>query len=136
MIKIEIQTLEGTLDIEIKKNGNQYFLLVILSKSDYFRESGRAWNGKTLNEEKVREITNLITECSKKPSIPKWITINDGRLVKINLKEDKSEISLTIKDRYEEGQIEIQLMKKIFDFINEIIQDAFLKKYTLVFGNY
>lgn len=136
MIKIEIHTLEGTLDIEIKKNGDQYFLVVILSKSAYFKENGRAWNGKTMNEEKVWEITNLIMECYKNPSIPKWITINDGRLVKINLKEDKLEINLTIKDSFEEGQIEIQLMEKIFDFINEIIQDTFLKKYTLVFGNY
>jgi len=136
MIKIEIHTLEGILDIEIKKNGDYYFLIVILSKSDYFKENGRAWNGKTKNEEKVWEITNLIKECYKNPSIPKWITINDGRLVMIGLKEDKSEINLIIKDSFEKGQIEIQLMEKMFDFVNEIIQDTFLKKCTLVFGNY
>lgn len=136
MIKIEIHVLKGTLDIEIKKNGDQYFLLVILSKSDYFKEKGRSWNGKTMNEEKVCEIKKLIIECYKNPTIPKWVTINDGRLVRIILKEDMSEINLTIKDSFEEGQIEFQLMEKIFAFINEISQDEFLKKCTLVFGNY
>lgn len=134
MIKMEIHILGGELDIEIKQVDDQYLLLVILSKSDYFKENGRAWNGKTMNEPKVREIANLIRDCYKKPSIPKMITINDGRTVKISLKEDKSEISLTIKNIFEEGMIEFQLMQKIFDFINEIIPDAILKKYTLVFG--
>jgi hypothetical protein len=40
MIKIEIHSLAGQLDIEIKRNENSYFLLVILSTSRYFKEKG------------------------------------------------------------------------------------------------
>jgi hypothetical protein len=134
MIKIEVHIPDGALDIEIKKNDDQYFLVVVLSKSSYFKENGRAWNGK-IRKDEVQEITDLIKECYKKPSLPKRITINDGRLIKISLKDHQSKISLTIKDSFEEGKIEIRLMEKVFSRINEIIQDEILKKHTVVFGN-
>lgn len=134
MIKIEIHILEGQLDIEIKKNLDQYFLLVILSQSTYFKEKSRAWNGKTMDEPKVQEIAHFIKECHQNPSIPKGITINDGMMVKITLKDDISAILLTIKDDFDEADIEFQLIQKVFDFVHEIIDDVTLKKYMLAFG--
>lgn len=82
MIKIEIHTLAGQLDIEIKRNESCYFLLVILSTSQYFKENGKVWNGKIMRTEKLFEIISLIKECYRKSSVPTKITILDGTLRK------------------------------------------------------
>ena len=132
MIKIAIQNTEGELDIEIKKNGDEFFLIIILSNSAYFEENGRVWNAKTSNEAKVLEIADAIKASYAKPSAPKRSTINDGRIIKINLKENGSEMNLLIKD-LEENTIEFQLMQKISGFVNELVQDAALTKYTAAF---
>lgn len=96
MIKIEIHTLAGELDIEIKRNENYHSLLIILSTSQYFNENGRVWNGKIMKTEQLFEIVNLIKECHRKPSLPTSITINDGRVIKINLNDDESQIVLSL----------------------------------------
>ena len=133
MIKIEVHILEGQLDIEIKKAGDQYNLLVILSKSAYYKENGRAWNGRTTNSAKVEEIAHLIKECYKKPSVPKRITILDGMQVNIYLKEEGSEIQFYIRNNFDEGSNEFQFMENSFDLINEVIPDEALKRYSAVF---
>jgi hypothetical protein len=133
MIKIEIHILEGQLDIEVKKEGNEYNLLVLLSKSAYYKENGRAWNGRTANSAKVEEIAHLIKECYKKPSVPGRITILDGMQVNANLKEEGSEIDFSILNNFDEGTNEFQFMQKAFDLINEEIPDEALKKYSRVF---
>ena len=133
MIKIEVQILDGQLDIEIKKDGGGYNLLVILSKTAYYKEKGRAWNGRTTNDETVEEIARLIKECYKKPSVPKYITILDGIQVNINLKEKGDEIQLSILNNFDEGSNEHQFMQNTFDLINEIIPDDDLKRYSAVF---
>lgn len=133
MIKIEIIILDGQLDIEIKKSGDDSFLVVILSKSSYFKENGRIWTGKTKKEENVREIKNLIRKCYIKPSKPKVITINDGTIIKINLNDDESEVTFLIENSDEE-MTEFQLMKKVFEFINDLVNDADLLRYTKIFG--
>ena len=132
MIKITIQIPDGELDIEIKKNGSEFFLIIILSKSAYFKENGRFWNAKTSDEAKVLEIANAIKGSHSKPSMPKRITINDGKIIRINLKENGSEMNLVIKE-IEESTIEFQLMQKISGFVNDLIPDAALEKYTALF---
>lgn len=133
MIKVEIHILDGLLDIEIKKSGDEYFLVIILSKSQYFNENGRAWNGKTKKEEKIKEIIHLIRKCYMKSPKPKMITINDGTIIKINLNEGGSEVKFIIENLDEE-MTEFQLMKKVFEFSNELVQDSDLLRYTKIFG--
>ncbi|SIS74015.1 hypothetical protein [Chryseobacterium gambrini] len=133
MIKIEIHTLAGQFDIEIKKNEDFYILLVILSKSQYFQEDGRVWSGKIEETEKLFEIVNLIKECYIKPSVPTRITINDGRLIKINLKDDESQITLRLVD-IDENTNESELIQKIKELTNDIIDhNAMLKDYLDIF---
>lgn len=133
MIKIQIDILDGRLEIEIKKNINYFSLMVIISKSETFKENGRAWGKKINEEEKVIEIVNLIKECHKNPNVPLAFTINDGRWVRISLKEDAADTNLEIKHSYAEEHTEHQLIERIFYLINEIIQDKTLKEYTLIF---
>lgn len=133
MIKIEIHTLAGQLDIEIKKNEDFYILLVILSKSQYFQEDGRVWSGKIEETEKLFEIVNLIKECYRKPSVPTRITILDGRLIKINLKDDASQIALRLVD-IDENTNESELIQKIKELTIEIRgNDAILQDYLDIF---
>ncbi len=129
MVKIEVHILEGQLDIEVKKEGSEYNLLVLLSKSAYYKENGRAWNGTTTNSAKVEEIVHLIKECYQKPSVPKRITILDGMQVNIHLKEEGSEIDFFIRNNFDEGTNEFQFMQNSFDLIHEVIPDEALKKY-------
>lgn len=133
MIKIGIYILDGELDIEIKQNEEAYFLTVILSKSAYFKESGRVWHGKTTEKHQIEEIVDLIKACFEKPSVPTSITINDGRMVKIELRKEELAINLKLKD-IEEGMLEFELMEKIFGFVNGIVQDEVFKKYSVIFG--
>ncbi|MFY7845746.1 MULTISPECIES: hypothetical protein [unclassified Chryseobacterium] len=133
MIKIEIHTLAGQLDIEIKKNEDFYILLVILSKSQYFQEDGRVWSGKIEETEKLFEIVNLIKECYRKPSVPTRITILDGRSIKINLKDDESQIALRLVD-IDENTNESELIQKIKELTIEIRgNDAILQDYLDIF---
>lgn len=132
-IKINIQTLDGELDIEIKKNENRFIVLVILSKSLFFKESGRVWNGNTLEAEKVLEIAALIKESFEKPSLLRSLTINDGILVKIILSEEDVATKLNFTD-FGNGTIEGELMKRIFIFIDELIQDSDLREYMKFLG--
>ncbi|MDO3425916.1 hypothetical protein QWT87_13530 [Chryseobacterium sp. APV1] len=133
MIKIEIHTLDGQFDIEIKKNEDFYILLVILSKSQYFQEDGRVWSGKIEETEKLFEIVNLIKECYRKPSVPTRITILDGRSIKINLKDDESQIALRLVD-IDENTNESELIQKIKELTIEIIgNDAILQDYLDIF---
>lgn len=118
MIKIEIHTLAGELDIEIKRNENYHSLLIILSTSQYFNENGRVWNGKIIKTEKLFEIVNLIKECHQKPSLPTSITINDGRLIKINLNDDESQIVLSLIN-IDENTNESELICNIKKLINQ-----------------
>lgn len=133
MIKIEIHTLAGQFDIEIKKNEDFYILLVILSKSQYFQEDGRVWSGKIEETEKLFEIVNLIKECYRKPSVPTRITILDGRSIKINLKDDASQIALRLVD-IDENTNESELIQKIKELTIEIRgNDAILQDYLDIF---
>ncbi|MCQ4141147.1 hypothetical protein [Chryseobacterium sp. EO14] len=133
MIKIEIHTLAGQLDIEIKKNEDFYILLVILSKSQYFQEDGRVWSGKIEETEKLFEIVNLIKECYRKPSVPTRITILDGRSIKINLKDDESQIALRLVD-IDENTNESELIQKIKELTIEIRgNDTILQDYLDIF---
>ncbi|MCX8526283.1 hypothetical protein OF897_20405 [Chryseobacterium formosus] len=135
MIKIEIHTLEGQFDIEIKKKENFYVLLVIASKSQYFQENGRVWSGKILETEKLFEITNLIKECYTNPSVPTRITINDRRSIKISLKDDESQISLSLID-IDENTNESKLVQKTKELTIEIIgNDTILQDYLDIFMN-
>ncbi|REC51359.1 MULTISPECIES: hypothetical protein [Chryseobacterium] len=133
MIKIEIHTLAGQFDIEIKKNEDFYILLVILSKSQYFQEDGRVWSGKIEETEKLFEIVNLIKECYRKPSVPTRITILDGRSIKINLKDDESQIALRLVD-IDKNTNESELIQKIKELTIEITgNDAILQDYLDIF---
>ncbi|OVE59934.1 hypothetical protein [Chryseobacterium mucoviscidosis] len=133
MIKIEIHTLDGQFDIEIKKNEDFYILLVILSKSQYFQEDGRVWSGKIEETEKLFEIVNLIKECYRKPSVPTRITILDGRSIKINLKDDESQIALRLVD-IDKNTNESELIQKIKELTIEITgNDAILQDYLDIF---
>ncbi|WP_428070347.1 hypothetical protein [Chryseobacterium gambrini] len=133
MIKIEIHTLAGQFDIEIKKNENFYTLLIIASKSQYFQEDGRVWSGKIEETEKLFEIVNLIKECYRKPSVPTRITILDGRSIKINLKDDESQIALHLVD-IDENTNESELIQKIKELTIEITgNDAILQDYLDIF---
>ncbi|VXC10854.1 MULTISPECIES: hypothetical protein [Chryseobacterium] len=135
MIKIEIHTLTGELDIEIKRNENFYSLLIILSTSQYFNENGRVWNGKIMKTEKLFEIVSLIKECYKKPSLPTSITINDGRVIKINLNDNESQIVLSLIN-IDKNTNEFELIQKIKELTNEIIgNDTILQDYLDIFIN-
>lgn len=133
MIKIVLYILDGQLDIEIKKNDEGYLLLVIMSQSDYFKEKGRVWKGTTIDGQKVKEMLDLIRGCSLNPSIPMKKTVNDGMMIKIKAKEEDSEIELIIRD-IEEGMLEYELLQRVFQFVNALVQDNRLKKYTVIFG--
>ncbi|WP_312298591.1 hypothetical protein [Chryseobacterium sp.] len=129
MIKIEIHTLAGQLDIEIKKNENSYFLLVILSASQYLKENGKVWSGKIMRTEKLFEIINLIKECYRKPSVPTKITILDGTVRKINLNDDESQIALHLTD-IDENTNEFRLLQNIKELVNEVTDnDTTLQDY-------
>ncbi|MDR2237851.1 MAG: hypothetical protein LBE92_17140 [Chryseobacterium sp.] len=119
MIKIEIHTLAGQLDIEIKRNENSYDLLVILSRSQYFHENGRVWNGKIIQTEKLSDIAGLIKACNKNPSVHTKKTINDGRLIQINLNNDEALIGLRLTD-IDENTHESELIRKIKELTNEV----------------
>ncbi|SDJ57334.1 hypothetical protein [Chryseobacterium jejuense] len=119
MIKIETHTLAGQLDIEIKRNENNYFLLVIVSKSQYFKENGKVWNCKIMRTEKLFDIISLIKECYKKTSVPTKITILDGTLRKINLNDEESQIVLHLID-IDENTNESELLQSIKEFVNEV----------------
>lgn len=136
MIKIEIHTLDGQFDIEIKRNENFYALLVITSKSQYFNENGRVWNGKIMKTEKLFEIVSLIKECYKKPSLPTSITINDGRVIKINLNDNESQTIVLNLISIDENTNEFELIRNIKELTNEIIgNDAILQDYLDIFIN-
>ena len=130
MIKIEIHSLAGQLDIEIKRNENSYFLLVILSTSLYFKEKGKAWNGKIMRTEKLFEIISLIKECYRKPSVPTKITILDGTLRKINLKDEGSQIALHLID-IDENTNESELLQNIKKLVNEVTGNDTTLQYYL-----
>ncbi|MGH1517642.1 hypothetical protein [Chryseobacterium sp. JK1] len=136
MIKIGIHILDACLDIEIKKNNEHYSLIVMISKSETYKEKGRGWGGKIDNKEKISEIVNLIKECYENPSIPTAFTINDGRLVTMTLKEDAKDLNLNLVHRYAEEYNEYQLVKNILHLINETIQDKSLEEYTLLFNKF
>lgn len=118
MIKIEIHTLAGQLDIEIKRNENIYFLLVIVSTSPYFKEKGRVWSDKILQTEKLPEIISLIKECYRKPSVPTKITILDGTLRKISFNDGESQIALHLID-IDDNTNESELLQSIKELVNE-----------------
>ncbi|HCN47712.1 MAG TPA: hypothetical protein DIT10_01200 [Chryseobacterium sp.] len=130
MIKIEIHSLAGQLDIEIKRNENSYFLLVILSTSRYFKEKGKVWNGKIMRTETLFEIISLIKECYRKPSVPTKITILDGTLRKINLNDEGSQIALHLID-IDENTIESELLQNIKKLVNEVTGNDTTLQYYL-----
>ncbi len=130
MIKIEIHSLAGQLDIEIKRNENSYFLLVILSTSRYFKEKGKVWNGKIMRTEKLFEIISLIKECYRKPSVPTKITILDGTLRKINLNDEGSQIALHLID-IDENTNESELLQNIKKLVNEVTGNDTTLQYYL-----
>lgn len=130
MIKIEIHSLAGQLDIEIKRNENGYFLLVILSTSRYFKEKGKVWNGKIMRTEKLFEIISLIKECYRKPSVPTKITILDGTLRKINLNDEGSQIALNLID-IDENTNESELLQNIKKLVNEVTDNDTALQYYL-----
>ena len=132
MIKININALAGELDIEIKKNDNHYNLIVIMSKSEYFQENGRSWHKKIEDNQTIIKIADLIKACYTTPSIPEGITINDGIIRKISL-QDTVPIHLVLQDSYYADTNESELMKSIFEYVCELIQDPVLEKYINVF---
>ncbi|MFZ4929042.1 hypothetical protein [Chryseobacterium sp. Mn2064] len=136
MIKIEIHILDGCLDIEIKNNNEHYSLIVIISKSETYKEKGRAWSDIIDNKEKISEIVNLIKESHENPSIPTAFTINDGRSVTVSLKEDAKDLNLNLVHCYAEEHNEYQLVNNILHLINETIQDKILDGYTLLFNEF
>lgn len=133
MIKLEIHTLAGQLDIEIKRNENFHVLIVIISKLQYFKENGRVWSGKIIETESLFEIVSLIKECYNRPSIPTTITINDGKLIKINLHNDQLQVSLKLID-IEKNTNEFELIQEIKKFTNEVTgNDPNLQDYLNIF---
>ena len=132
MIKININSLEGEFCIEIKENEDQYDLIVMMSKSDYFQENGKVWYGKTTEKQRVIAILNLIKACEENPSFPTTITINDGIITKISYGKPLN--NLVLKD-IDARTIEFELMKKVFELVKELIKDPILEKYMLVFRN-
>lgn len=82
-----------------------------------------------MKTEKLSKIISLIKECYNKPSILTAITINDGKLIKINLNNDQLQISLRIID-IEKNTNEFELIQEIKEFLNVIIDtDAILQYY-------
>lgn len=134
MIKINIASLAGELDIEIKQTDKHYNLLVIMSKSDYFQENGKAWHAKIDEDQTILKIVSLIKACHTNPSIPKGITINDGTFRKISL-EDTVAIHLLLKDSYHAHTNESELLKTIFEFVCKQIQDPVLENYIGAFDD-
>ncbi|KPH12436.1 hypothetical protein [Chryseobacterium sp. ERMR1:04] len=133
MIKLEIHTLTGQLDIEIKRNENFYVLLIIVSKSQYFKENGKVWSGKIIETERLFEIVSLIKKSYNRPSIPTTITINDGKLIKINLHHDQLQVSLNLID-IEKNTNEFELIEEIKKFTNEVTgNDPTLQDYLNLF---
>ena len=132
MIKININSLEGEFCIEIKENEDQYDLIVMMSKSDYFQENGRVWYAKTTKKQPITAILNLIKDCEENPSLPTTITINDGIITKISYGKPLN--NLVLKD-IDARTIEFELMKKVFELVKELIKDPILEKYMLVFRN-
>lgn len=135
MIKIQIHSLEGACDIEIKKQQEYYHLVVIMSKSHVLNEKGKAWYGKTPEEKSIQEITDLINSSYQNPSVPNSISINDGIQITFNLKENGQEINLVCKD-IEKGTQEFQLIHKTMALVNDLIKDPVLNSYTKIVESY
>lgn len=134
-VKVEIETLELECSIEIKQNGDDHMLLIILSKSDFLSESGRAWHGKITEARAVMELEKLIEECYVQPSTPQWITINDGIQIKINLKQSSSELKLILRD-IEQGMKEYDLMTQLLLLSDHAAGDATLKRVLDIIKSY
>lgn len=82
-----------------------------------------------MKTEKLFKIVSLIKECYKKPSLPTSITINDGRVIKINLNDNEPQIVLSLID-INENTNEFELIQNIKEFINEVTgNDATLQYY-------
>jgi len=134
MIKINITSLAGELDIEIKQTDHQYNLIVMMSKSDYFQEAGKAWHAKIDDDQTITKIVSLIKACHTNPSLPKGITICDGTFRKISL-EDTVPIHFVLKDSYHEKTNESELLKSIFTYVCNSMQDPVLEKYIHAFDD-
>lgn len=134
MIKINIASLAGELDIEIKQTDSHYNLIVIMSKSDYFQEAGKAWHAKIEDNQMITKIVSLIKACHTNPSLPKGITINDGTYRKISM-EDAVPVHLLLKDSYHTHTNESELLKTIFEFVCKQIQDPVLENYIGAFDD-
>ncbi len=130
MIKIEIHTPAGQLDIEIKRNDSSYFLIVILSTSQYFKENGKVWSGRIMRTEKLFEIITLIKECYRKPSVPTKKTILDGTLRKISFHDEESQIALRLID-IDENTNEYELLQSIKELVNEVTGNDTTLQYYL-----
>lgn len=120
MLKVQLHVLDGELEIEFKKNQNFYSVIAVLSKSS--TQNGRVWSGKTFDDTKIKEIIHSIKECHQNPSIPTKITINDGMIVQIELKENTI-LNLTINN-FNEGTKESQLINRLFEYVNELLKDS------------
>ena len=129
MIKIRLSALDFECEIEVKKNAEDYILLVIMSKSDYYKNSGNAWHGQIKDEGEITAIEVLLESCYKYPSVTKWVTINDGMTAYLDCQVNGVEIKFQIKD-FRENNKEAELMKRIFVLSNNLIKDPVWEAYT------
>lgn len=135
MIKVILQTLEGTCEIELKKDQEGCSMLVIMSKSEFLGESGRAWHGKSTDAAAVAEIAELIKECYANPSRPENITIADGMKVTFSLDVTGSKITFVLNS-IDRGTNEFRLLTMLFAMTNAVVGDPVLKNYLEIFERY
>ncbi|MCE3228790.1 MAG: vinculin [Bacteroidetes bacterium] len=127
-LKVKIEALDYEAEIEIKKDGDLYRLIVIKSKSAYYKHNGKAWHGQTAADAQIKEITGLVEECYVAPTKTKMICILDCTVVTFLYDNDKTKINYSIKD-FEEGAKQDMLMAKLYELCNKLTGEIIFKKF-------
>lgn len=129
MLKVQIQTLGRALDIELKKHGDLYRLLVIGSRSAYTKDPGTVWHGESGNGELVEAIGRLALQCHHSPHSPTRITILDGMLVSLHYRHEETEFKLSLKE-FEEGSNETLLLRSLLAYCKQLLHSDTFDRYV------
>lgn len=134
-IKVRISVLDAETEIEIKKEGDSFKLIVLASASPYHKEKGTAWHGAIADGQAVKEIDSLITGAYRNPSKTEQITILDGISIHVNYQNETETLDFKFKD-YNLDSNEDQLLKKLFKLCNQTCGDEKLRKNLLLFESF
>lgn len=117
MIKVKLESLGSEYDIEIKENNSTYNLIVIKSKNEFYKETGKVWHAETKDSGLIKEMETLLETSIASPTKSTRITICDGILVTFDCEVNGRKIQFAVRD-FEPDTAENNLMIKLFEFCN------------------